>query len=282
MKSRLVLVLVLVAVSLASVPAIAQVREGNGLGVSAGHEHLRSMDVEAARKFWLAFGGEPATLGMVEIIKFPGVYLMFQNAAAGNRGAAAPAPPPTPPQPSEGSTVESLGFKVRNLKESLSKWAAAGIKPLAGGTAKQAMLMAPDNVKLQITEDSSVSTAIATDEMRMVVPNVNEAAEWYAKFFGAKLFKQGTDMIGQIPGMNIRFVPTNQPAAGTQGRAIDHIGLEVQNLEAFMKKLEEGGVKINRPYAAAPAQLAPLKSLAFVTDPWGTYIELNEGFSAIK
>jgi hypothetical protein len=82
--------------------------------------------------------------------------------------------------------------------------------------------------------------------------------------------------------MNIRFVAASQPAVGTQGRAIDHIGLEVKNLEAFMKKLEEGGVKINRPYAAAPAQLAPLKSIAFVTDPWGTYIELNEGFADVK
>jgi hypothetical protein len=45
-----------------------------------------------------------------------------------------------------------------------------------------------------------------------------------------------------------------------------------------MKKLEDGGVKINHSYAAAPAQLAPLKPIAYITDPWGTYIELNEGF----
>jgi hypothetical protein len=116
----------------------------------------------------------------------------------------------------------------------------------------------------------------------LVVPNVNEASEWDAKFFGAKVTKQGAGAMGQLPGMNIRFTGTNQPMAATQGRAIDHIGLEVKNLEAFMKKLEEAGVKISRPYAAAPAQLAPLKSIAFITDPWGTYIELNEGFSDVK
>jgi len=38
---------------------------------------------------------------------------------------------------------------------------------------------------------------------------------------------------------------------------------------------------VNRAYAAAPATIAPLKSLGFITDPWGTYIELNEGFSEI-
>jgi catechol 2,3-dioxygenase-like lactoylglutathione lyase family enzyme len=281
MKSRSAVVWIVIG--LAAIPMPAQVRPANEMGVTAGHEHLRSLDVEAARKFWLALGGEPAALGMTQIIKFPGVYVMFQNAAAGNRGGAAPAAPPDPLQPSEGSTVEVIGFKVKNLKDSLTKWEAAGIKPLPGATTKQAFLMAPDGVKVQVTEDASIGTAIATDELKMVVPNVGEASDWYAKFFGAKVAKQGNGAaIAQVPGMNIRFAGTRQPAAGTQGRAIDHIGFEVKNLEVFMKKFEEAGVKINRPYAAAPAQLAPLKSIAFITDPWGTYIELNEGFADVK
>src|SRR5262245_55088471 len=188
MKSRLVFILV--AVSFTALPVTAQVRPANEMGVAAGHEHLRSMDVEGARKFWLALGGEPAALGMTQIIKFPGVYFMFQNAAAANRGGAAPAAapaPPAPPLPSEGSTVESIGFKVKSLKDSLAKWEAAGIKPLPGATAKQAFLLAPDGVKVQITEDPAIATPIATDELRMVVPNVTEASDWYAKWFGAKI-----------------------------------------------------------------------------------------------
>jgi hypothetical protein len=55
----------------------------------------------------------------------------------------------------------------------------------------------------------------------------------------------------------------------------------VKNLEALMKKMTEAGVMVNRPSAAAPATIAPLKSLGFITDPWGTYIVLNEGFSEI-
>jgi hypothetical protein len=81
--------------------------------------------------------------------------------------------------------------------------------------------------------------------------------------------------------MNIRFAETRDKVAGTQGRAVDHIGLEVKNLEALMKRMSESGVTVNRAYAAAPAGIAPLKSLGFITDPWGTYIELNEGFADI-
>ena len=40
-------------------------------------------------------------------------------------------------------------------------------------------------------------------------------------------------------------------------RAINHIGLEVKNLEALMKKMTDGGVMVNRAYAAAPATIAP-------------------------
>jgi hypothetical protein len=39
---------------------------------------------------------------------------------------------------------------------------------------------------------------------------------------------------GDIPGMQMRFSKAAIPVAGTQGRALDHIGFEVNNLEAFM------------------------------------------------
>jgi hypothetical protein len=41
----------------------------------------------------------------------------------------------------------------------------------------------------------------------------------------------------------------------------------------FIKKLEADGIKLDRPYSKNEATG---DSLAFITDPWGTYIELNE------
>jgi hypothetical protein len=40
-----------------------------------------------------------------------------------------------------------------------------------------------------------------------------------------------------------------------------------------LKKLEGDGVKIDRPYTPNPLTG---DGLAFIYDPWGTYIELNE------
>ena len=270
-------------VCIAALPAMAQVRPFNEAGVAGGHQHLASRDVTAYNAFWNAVGAEPAALGTTQILKFPGMFFMVQGGGArggggGGRGVAAAGPL----LGSEGSTVDYIGFKVKDLKATLAKLDAVGARPLAGATATQAFVMSPEMVKVQFVEDKTLATAVAHDEILMKVPNVADASAWYAKWFGAKIVKQGQTTIAQIPGMNIRFAETKDPAAGTQGRAIDHIGFEVKGLEALSKKLTDEGVKVNRAYAAAPAQLAPLKSIMFITDPWGTYIELNEGFSDVK
>jgi len=291
MRQRSVSILLLLC--LAAIPAMAQTRPFNAAGVTAGHEHLAGTDAAAHNAFWTALGAVPAQLGTNQILKVPGVFIMFQNAGArGGRGAAAPAagapaagapaaPPPAAPGPSEGSSVEHLAFKVKSLKDTLAKLDAAGTKPAAGATATQAFALAPNGVKVQLVEDTALPTPIASSEMLMKVSSAADAAAWYEKWFGARIVKQGQSTVAEIPGMNIRFAETKEPVAGTQGRAINHIGLEVKNLEALMKKMTEAGVMVNRAYAAAPATIAPLKSLGFITDPWGTYIELNEGFSEI-
>jgi len=289
MRQRSVSILLLLC--LAAIPAMAQTRPFNAAGVTAGHEHLAGTDAAAHNAFWTALGAVPAQLGTNQILKVPGVFIMFQNAGArGGRGAAAPAagapaaPPPAapaPPGPSEGSSVEHLSYKVKSLKDTLAKLDAAGTKPAAGATATQAFVLAPNGVKVQLVEDTALPTPIASSEMLMKVSSATDAAAWYEKWFGARIVKQGQSTVAEIPGMNIRFAETKEPVAGTQGRAINHIGLEVKNLEALMKKMTEAGVMVNRAYAAAPATIAPLKSLGFITDPWGTYIELNEGFSEI-
>ena len=68
------------------------------------------------------------------------------------------------------------------------------------------------------------------------------------------------------------------PAVTTRGRVLDHIGFDVQNLEAFTKKLEAAGIKLDRPLTRNPQTGG---ALAFIYDPWGTYIELNERPNAV-
>ncbi len=82
-----------------------------------------------------------------------------------------------------------------------------------------------------------------------------------------------------FPGQNILFERAKGPVAPTSGRSFDRIGLEVVGLEAFTKKLEENGVKLNNPYRKNDKMNA---AFVVLVDPWGTQIEMSEGLSAVK
>jgi uncharacterized glyoxalase superfamily protein PhnB len=172
--------------------------------------------------------------------------------------------------------VDSIGLEVKSLKETLAKLEALGVTPEAGATSTTAAVMSPEKVRIVLTQDASIAAPAMSNELLMKVPNPAEAAAWYAKWFGATVVRQGSDPVAQIPGMNMRFVQAKESVAGTRGRSLDHIGFEVKNLQAFVTKLQEGGVTINTPFRTM--SLGFLTAISFITDPWGTYIELNEGY----
>jgi catechol 2,3-dioxygenase-like lactoylglutathione lyase family enzyme len=260
MKTRLLLTLLAI-----SLPALAQLPAPNVAGTSAGHDIFSFHDIDAANKFWAALGGEPAQLVQLKMTKFPGVLFLMRKGE--------------PKGGTEGSTIEYIGFKVKDLKESLAKWAAADIKPMPGATATQAFLMGPDDVKVRITEDRTLATPIAADMIKMNVPDVAAAQAWYEKWFGAKLAKHGAETVAEIPGANILFAKAEAPAAGTKGRAFDRLGLEVKNVEDLCKNLDAAGIKLDTPYRKAAAMNL---AVCVLTDPWGTYIEISEGLAAVK
>jgi hypothetical protein len=65
----------------------------------------------------------------------------------------------------------------------------------------------------------------------------------------------------------------------TKGRVLDHIGFDVKDLKAFIAKLEAAGVKLDADggYRVNDVDVG----IAFITDPWGTRIELNERPKAV-
>ncbi|HVV47719.1 MAG TPA: VOC family protein [Bryobacteraceae bacterium] len=260
MRTPLSLVLILSAI-----PAFGQLFPPNTAGVSAGHDIFSFHDMDAANKFWNALGGQPAELGPLKMTKYPGVLFLMRKG--------------DPKGGTEGSTIEYIGFKVKNLKESLAKWEAQGIQPLPGGSSKQVFLMGPDNVKVRITEDRKLATPIAADVIKMDVPDVAAAEAWYAKWFGAKLVKHGKETVGEIPGANILFAKANGPVAGTKGRAFDRIGLEVRNVQQVCRNLQDSGIKLDGAYRKATSMNL---AVCVLTDPWGTYIEISEGLAAVK
>ena len=81
-----------------------------------------------------------------------------------------------------------------------------------------------------------------------------------------------------LPGVLLNFTPAAS-VVGTEGRVMDHIGFEVKGLEAFLKGLEAKGIKPTVTYRKIEALGI---AIAFVTDPWGTRIELTEGLDKVN
>jgi predicted enzyme related to lactoylglutathione lyase len=106
------------------------------------------------------------------------------------------------------------------------------------------------------------------DHVHINVPDTAAAANWYEKNFAGRRITEAPDrlMFGSTRVMFLRKADA-QPSAGS---AIDHIGFSVRDLDAKMKELEAGGVKVVTPARDVPG----LFKLAFVEDPWGTRIEV--------
>jgi catechol 2,3-dioxygenase-like lactoylglutathione lyase family enzyme len=176
--------------------------------------------------------------------------------------------------------VNHIGFHVPNTTEALARWKAAGLKTEVGQNPGQGFVYTPDNLtRIEILEDKSLTTPIAFHHVHFYIADpsgtsVLEMQSWYAKMFGAKPGKRGPFDAADLPGVNLTFSKSDTPTVGTKGRMLDHIGFEIEDLQAFCKKAEANGVKFDKPYTNRP-ELGI--SIAFLTDPWGTYIELTEG-----
>ena len=75
--------------------------------------------------------------------------------------------------------------------------------------------------------------------------------------------------IFQVPSSGLPR-PTPRRLA-TRGRVLDHIGVDVKDLQAFIKKIEAEGIKLDEPYRKNEATGT---AITYITDPWGTRVEL--------
>jgi catechol 2,3-dioxygenase-like lactoylglutathione lyase family enzyme len=246
--------------------AFAQLPPGNEKGVSMGHLHFRVTDPAVHKRLLVeVLGAKVLRAGPLEIYQLPGVHILLTpgKLSGGN----------------DGTVVDHLGFKVQDLDAIKAQLTAAGAKVLSENPAtRQMFIQFPDAIKIEFSEDKKQDKPVAHDHIHFAVPQSDEQRAWYEKTFGAKLGMTGRFKAADIPGVNLRWNTAERRLPGIKGTSVDHIGFEVANLEEFCKKLEAEGVKFDLPYRAV--ERIGLR-IAFLTDPWGVYIELTEGLAAL-
>ncbi|MEQ1887368.1 MAG: VOC family protein [Bryobacteraceae bacterium] len=255
-----------------AIPASAQLAPQNIAGVTMGHVHLNVKDVAAQKHFWVdIMGGKPMANQQLEMIEFPGVYILLRQQ--------------TPTAPPDGSIADHFGFVVKDWNAWLEKWRANGLKmEQSGVNPNQRYVTAPDGIRLEVFGDPDLPVPVQMNHIHFYPPKADIGAmqAWYAKMFGGIIGKResvarpgnfiDTD---DLPGVNLSISPSETHRAATIGRTIDHIGFEVKNLPEFVKTLEAQGIKMDE--AVRPANGSTATRVAYLTDPWGTRIELTEG-----
>jgi catechol 2,3-dioxygenase-like lactoylglutathione lyase family enzyme len=270
----------LVAAACASGALRAQVAEPNAAGVAMGHVHYVVKDVAASRAFWVALGGLVlAPAGGAERIEFPdvAVYLTAGAPAGG----------------SDGAVVNHVAFRV----PSFASVEAAGLKvtrlqdfPGVGSTNS------PDGERIELFEDAATNLTFAPDvgpavgiamrhqrpvgrpiafhHIHLYLPDdaaVSAAKAWYAKTFGGVTGKRSRYDAVDLPGVNFNFSVGPKAVGPTRGRVLDHLAFQIRDLAAFCSRLARDGASLEGPCSPGAGARG-----VFLTDPWGTSIELTQ------
>ena len=267
MKTSLLL-FALLAFAVASAPA--QLAAPNEAGAALGHIHLFVKDVDAQEHFFTEMlGGTVVKNGPLSLIRFPGVYIMLRKS--------------DPSGPPAGSVVDHFGFVFKDLPAMLARWKAAGVEIEQATNPNQGYVDAPDGIRIEFFGDRNLPVPVRMDHIHFFTTDIKGMQAWYAKVFGGvpgqrpRVSTPGWVDCDFIPGeINLSFAQRDAALAATKGRSLDHIGFEVKDLDAFAKKLEALGIRFD----VAPRSIPDSKTrVAFLTDPWGTYIEVTENLA---
>ncbi len=272
-----------------SAPASAQLVAAKDGPIVYGHHHVNATNLEEHKKFWAhTLGGTAMKVGTnnLEIVRMTNV-LVFMRPQAAKGGT-------------KGSVHDHIGLSVPNVRTVLDRIKANGYRNITatdalpgmkvngdivelgnGPVSAIAYVLGPDDVKVELLEMKAQTEPAKLHHIHFYGTAPNEMRDWYVKTFGATSAPAANPnfITANLPGVGLNFSTSKEPAVPTAGRALDHIGFEVRNLQDFLKKLEGQGIKPTVSYRRNEALNI---AIAFVVDPWGTNIELSEGLDKIQ
>jgi catechol 2,3-dioxygenase-like lactoylglutathione lyase family enzyme len=267
MKATIASVLVLAAAF--AMPAAGQLASPNAAGVSLGHIHLYVSDVPAQQKFWATLGGVAVANQRLEMIQFPGVFILVRRAET--KGGTV------------GSIVNHLGFVWKDLPAAMAKWKAEGYKIEQSADPNHGYILGPDGIRLEFSGDPSLQVPVKINHVHLYPQDIPAMKAWYAKVLGGVSGKctragapDGNDCV-EVPGVSLAMSQGETKLDPTAGRSLDHIGFEVKNLPEFLKRMEAEGVSITQ--GLTPSNFVSNMRVAFIADPWGTKMEITEGIA---
>ena len=130
-------------------------------------------------------------------------------------------------------------------------------------------------MRIEILEDKTQTMPIRHEHIhfRVTEGEIPKMQAWYAKPFGGKARTTSNNApVVDLPGTQLRFAKDDKAQLPTRHRVLDHIGFDVKDHPAFVKKIESEGIKLDEPPRKNPNGTV----ITYITDPWGTRIEIIE------
>ena len=123
---------------------------------------------------------------------------------------------------------------------------------------------------VNVAPRAAVAADAAYHHMHLTATTPEEGAQWYIKHMDCQA----------VPGRPERakcgpiwfLFAAGTPSGPSVGSGVNHIGFSFTNLDAKVKQLEAAGIKLEGPIRDVPK----LFKLGFLSDPWGTRIEIVE------
>ena len=245
---------------------LAQLPSPNSTGVSSGHTHLIVPNVAKHREIWKLLGGVERSSGRLQALMFPGMFILLREGQ--------------PKASSVDTTSNHIGFTVNDYSLYKAKLEAVGASFFLDDGKGQIIADLPDGVRIELALDVGQELPIMFHHTHLSAIDGAGLRQWYVDVFGAAVGERRGMPSAVIPGGRVDFLPDiNSDPLPNQGTAIDHIGFEIADLDAFAERMDAMGIVFNR----APDCIAEIKlCIAFITDPKGTYIELTQGLALIK
>lgn len=198
------------------------------------HVHLTATDSKAAADWYAKFmgGTYERIIDKFDAAVFGKTKVLFYQKEKGFL-------------PSDGSSIDHIGFSFANLDAKMEEFKAAGIKvlmePRKLGKIKFGFIEDANGVKIEVMEDADL---LGFHHVHLHTPNPEATLGWYKERFGGEVGKYG----GALPAMRLpefwliaqKFA---KPKAGTDGRAVDHLAWKIEGLDAYAADLKTKGVQ---------------------------------------
>jgi catechol 2,3-dioxygenase-like lactoylglutathione lyase family enzyme len=270
-----------VVLALLPLAAMAQLAAPNAAGVAMGHLHFFVEDVGANRDFWVGLGGSARDYADGEVVSMPGVVVWL------SRGQSRAGP----------SVLDHVAFRVASLEAIAARGFELEMVEAYPGIAS---VYTPAGDRVELFEEGTATNVgfaaerpdasagrhnrplngeLDSHHLHYYLPEeeVAPARDWYSRHFGAVPGMRWRYDAADLPGMNLNFSTMGPERAPSRGHALDHVGFEVRNLEAFCARLTAAGIEFDEPFRRVSDGFA----VAVLTDPWGVTLELTEGLGSV-